>query len=87
MYEEVENCEGDTKTLRNKLICGCHQQHKCLFGKQAPCSIATLMTQKHQVFSGSPLGMKNWRDIKVFAMQKVLKSPNKKFPGRFLAFS
>lgn len=54
MYEEVENCEGDTKTLRNKLIFGCYQQYQSLFGKQAPCSIATLMTQKHQVFSGSP---------------------------------
>lgn len=73
MYEEVENCEGDTKTLRNKLICGCHQRYQSLFGKQVPCSIATLMTQKHQVL--------------VFAMQKALKSPNKKFPGRFLAFS
>lgn len=73
MYEEVENCEGDTKTLRNKLICGCHQRYQSLFGKQAPCSIATLMTQKPQVL--------------VFAMQKALKSPNKKFPGRFLAFS
>ena len=73
MYEEVENCESDTKTLCNKLICGCYQRYQSLFGKQAPCSITTLMTQKHQVL--------------VFAVQKALKSPNKKFPGRFLAFS
>ena len=83
MYEEVENCEGDTKTLRNKLICGCHQRYQSLFGKQAPCSIATLMTQKHQVFSGSPFGMENMRDIKVFAMQKALNLQIKNFQAGF----
>ena len=83
MYEEVENCEGDTKTLRNKLICGCHQRYQSLFGKQAPCSIATLMTQKHQVFSGSPFGMENMRDINVFAMQKALNLQIKNFQAGF----